>query len=225
MKEETGKGGEVLNAIGDQFLRLVGNLVRGNKKKGLRFAAITRGEVRTMGMRIADQGLIEELAQAQAVKNAIINSPSIVPGIGTLLSFWLLGVENFFLLDQAVTLIIALVDLHEGPVDDQAALERFTVKVVGEVFGVADIDKADSRAIGREYFTKTLPLQYLSTGFTRGVKKVVRRLLPFRSNSRLLPAGFGLIASAYNAYETIVNVGQTTLKYLPEFLNEVKGEA
>jgi hypothetical protein len=224
MKEGQGRGSGVLNAIGDQFIRLVGSLVRGNRKKGRWYAALTREELQAHGLNIARQGLIEELAQAQAVRNAVINSPSIVPGIGTLLSFWLLGVENFFILDQSVTLIVALVDLHDGEVEDDEALIRFSVKVVGEVFGVTDIEKTDSRSVGREYFTRTLPLKYLNAGFTRGVKRVLRRMLPFRSNSRLLPIGIGLVVSAYNAYDIIVSVGQTALKHMPEYLNETSGQ-
>ena len=92
-------------------------------------------------------------------------------------------------------------------------------KVVGEVFGIeAAGETGDHRAISREYITKTLPGKYVNSGVTRGVKHVLRRLLRFRGNSRLLPAGIGLGVSALTAYETVVSVGQATLKNLPRLL-------
>lgn len=221
MTKDRDAGQEVLNILGDQFLLLMANLIKGNRKRASKYADIARLEVDRAGMTIACQGLIEDLAQAQAVKNSLINSPSIVPGVGTLLSFWLLGVENFFLLDQSVTLILALCELHGAPIDNEDAMEKFAVQVVGEVFGVGAIaDKEDFRAISREYITKTLPRKYVNTGVNKGVRSLLRRLMPFKSRSRLLPAGFGIGASAYAAYETLVNVGQTTLKNMPKLLGE-----
>lgn len=221
MNNDRTRGSDVLDILGDQFLLLMGNLVQGNMKRALRYADAARKEVEKSGMSIASQGLIEDLAQAQAVKNSIINSPSIVPGIGTILSFWLLGVENFFLLDQSVTLIIALCRLHGVSVDDRQAMERFAVEIVGEVFGIGTIEKKeDLRAISKEYVTKTLPMKYVNSGVSSGMRKLFRRLLPFRSRSRLLPAGLGLGASALSAYETLVNVGQTTLKNIPKLVDK-----
>ncbi len=260
MNNERSPGSEVLDILGDQFLLLMHNLVRGNMKRALRHAEAARREAERSGMSIASQSLIEELAQAQAVKNSIINSPSIVPGIGTLLSFWLLSVENFFLLDQSVTLIIALCDLHGIPVDgsrthkahgpiqrgsegacsvasspareegkgpaslqpaENRLIERFAVEVVAEVFGIGTIErKEDLRAVSKEYITKTLPKKYMNSGVSSGVRKLLRRLLPFKSRSRLLPAGIGIGASALSAYETLVNIGQTTMKNIPKLVRD-----
>ncbi len=211
----------VVNVLSDQFLQLVRNLIKGNMKKGLRLAEESRQEGLQSGMKITIQMLIEKTAQAQAVKNSLINSPSIVPGLGTLLSFGLMGVENFFLLDESIVLIIALCDLHGIDVHDMKAMEKLSVQVIGEVFGVGDMDKKkDFHEISREYVTRTLPMQYLNSGISRWLKKILRRLLPFKSGSRLLPAGIGLCASAINAYDTIINVGQSTLRHIPAILNK-----
>ena len=219
MDREGPRGSRVLDRMGDQFLLLVGNLVRGNLKRSLELAEKARAEAASSGMSIAYQELIENLARAQALKNSLINSPSVVPGLGTLLSFSLLGVENFFLLDQSVTLIMSLCALHGVRMDDPAAMEKFALKVVGEVFGIeAAGETGDHRAISREYITKTLPGKYVNSGVSRGVKHLLRRLLRFRGNSRLLPAGIGLGVSALTAYETVVSVGQATLKNLPRLL-------
>lgn len=226
MNNDQIKGSAVLDVLGDQFLLLMGNLVQGNMKRALRYAETAGKEVGKSGLNIASQGLIEDLAQAQALKSSVINSPSIVPGIGTFLSFWLLGVENFFLLDQSVTLIIALCRLHGVSVEDRQVMERFAVEVVGEVFGIGTIEKKeDFRAISREYVTKTLPMKYVNSGMNSGMRKLLRRLLPFRSRSRLLPAGIGLGASALSAYEMLVNIGQTTLKNIPNLIRETSDKA
>lgn len=214
------KGSEVLDLLSDQFLLLMTNLIKGNTKRALRFADAARGDIETSGLTIASQNLIENLAQGQAVKNSLINLPSVFPGIGTVLSFGLLGVENFLLLDQSVTLILALCSLHGVPLDDTEAIREFSLQVVGDVFGIAGIEKKENlRTIGREYVTKTLPGKYVNIGVNRGVQKMLRRLLPFQSRSRLLPAGLGIGASALNAYETMIGIGQTTLKSLPRLLD------
>lgn len=220
MNGDRTKGSLVFDLLSDQFLLLMSNLIKGNMKRAIQLADAARGDVGKTGLSIASQNLIENLAQGQAVKNSIINLPSVVPGIGTILSFWLLGVENFFLLDQSATLILALCSLHDAPIDDADAMQEFAVVVVGEVFGISGIEKGESfRSISREYVTKTLPGKYVDAGVSRGVRTMLRRLLPVRKGSRLLPAGFGLGASALNAYETMISVGQTTLKHLPALLN------
>jgi hypothetical protein len=219
MDRDRTKGSQVFDLLSDQFLLLMTNLIRGNMKRALKVADTARGDIEQSGLSIVSQNLIEGLAKDQALKNSFINLPSAVPGIGTILSFWLLGVENFFLLDQSVTLILALCSLHGADVSDIDAMEEFAVLIVGDVFGIGGTGKKeDFRAVSREYVTKTLPGQYVNTGVSRGVKRMLARLLPFRSGSRLLPAGFGIGASALNAYETLIKIGQATLKNLPGLL-------
>ncbi len=52
----------------------------------------------------------------------------------------------------------------------------------------------------------------------RGVKRwsrvIARRILPLRGKSRLLPAGFGIAMSAWNAYSTVVQIGRITQREL-----------
>lgn len=220
MSGDRTKGSLVFDLLSDQFLLLMANLIKGNRKRALQFADDMRTDMERSGLAIVSQNLIENLAQGQAVKNSLINLPSVVPGFGTILSFWLLGVENFFLLDQSVTLILALCSLHGVEIDDVDAMQEFAVVVVGEVFGISGVEKGEGfRSISREYVTKTLPGQYVNSGVSRGVKSMLRRLVPFRKGSRLLPAGLGLGASALNAYETMIQVGQATLRHLPALLN------
>jgi hypothetical protein len=52
-------------------------------------------------------------------------------------------------------------------------------------------------------------------GLTRWVKVFIKRLLPFRRKSRLMPIGFGMVMSAWDAYDTIVKVGRFALRELP----------
>jgi hypothetical protein len=216
MAEDGGKGSEVLDALGDRFLLLVGTLIRGNRKRAFMLAGDAQRHAAGSNAGIVSQNLIEEMAQAQAVKNSLINLPSVVPGLGTIVSFSLVGVENFFLLDQSITLILALCRIHGKDIEDQQGMEVFAVKIIGEVFGVTSGDKEESsRSITRDYVTRLLPMKYFSRGMDRGMRKILYRLMPASRRTRLLPAGIGLGSSAMSAYDTIVNIGQSTLKHLP----------
>ena len=137
MAEDGGKGLAVLDTLGDRFLLLIGSLIRGNRKRALMLARDAGKRSQGSSAAIVSQNLIEEMAQAQAVKNSLINLPSVVPGLGTIISFSLLGVENFFLLDQSIALILALCHIHGKDIEDQRAMEEFAVRAIAEVFGVA----------------------------------------------------------------------------------------
>ena len=216
MTDDGRAGSEMLDALGDRFLLLIGSLVSGNRKRAAVLAeeALRHGDGSHPG--IMSQTLIEEMAQAQALKNSLINLPSVVPGLGTIVSLSLVGVENFYLLDQSVTLVLALCLIHGKDIEDRAAIEDFTVRVIGEVFGITNREMGeDSRSITREYVSRLLPMKYFSRGLDRGMRRVLRRLVPMKSRSRLLPVGIGLGSSAVSAYDTIVNVGQATLRRLP----------
>ena len=215
MTDDGRAGSEMLDALGDRFLLLIGSLVSGNRKRAAVLAeeALRHGDGSHPG--IMSQTLIEEMAQAQALKNSLINLPSVVPGLGTIVSLSLVGVENFYLLDQSVTLVLALCLIHGKDIEDRAVIDVLTVKVIGEVFGVKNRDTGeDSRTITREYVSRLLPMKYFSRGMDRGMRKILRRLVPMRSRSRLLPVGIGLGSSAVRAYDTVVNVGQATLRRL-----------
>ncbi|HOO39626.1 MAG TPA: hypothetical protein PLV78_15005 [Deltaproteobacteria bacterium] len=206
----------MIDSMGERFRQLIGNLVQGNEKRARRLAEVAQREIPSMGQRVVIQTLIEEMAQTQAMRNSLINSPSIVPGIGTVLSFWLISVEDFFLLDQSVTLVLALCILHGVPMDESQAVEDFIIQVIGEVYGIRNgKEDPDADSISRDLMTKKLPQKYVDMGLNRGLHRFVRRILPFKRRSRLLPVGFGLMMSAYHAYNTIVSVGRLSLKYMP----------
>ncbi|HQJ08830.1 MAG TPA: hypothetical protein PLF54_07485, partial [Deltaproteobacteria bacterium] len=124
MSGDRTKGALMFDLLSDQFLLLMANLIKGNRKKALQFADDMRVDIERSGLAIVSQNLIEKLAQGQAVRNSLINLPSVVPGFGTILSFGLLGVENFFLLDQSVTLILSLCSLHGVQIDDIDAMQE-----------------------------------------------------------------------------------------------------
>ena len=222
MNRDRTLGPKMIDSLGGRFRRLIHNLMRGNEKRARVLAGIAGREIPSLGQSIVTQTLIEEMAQTQAIKNSLINSPSIVPGVGTLLSFWLIGVEDFFLIDQSVTLILALFILNGIDLEDKLATEDFIIQVIGEVYGITEgVQDSDADSISRDLMTRKLPQKYVDMGLNRGLHKIVHRVLPFKRRSRLLPVGFGLMMSAYHAYNTIVKVGRLSLKYMPSLKQEV----
>ena len=218
-------GEDILATINDQFRTFIRNLIQGNTKKAKSLADTARKDILLNGERIAFQNLIEEMAQGQALRNSFINLPSIVPGIGTIISIGLMSVEDFFVLDQGVRLFLTLFLLHDIGLDDKTKQEDMAIGVLGEAYGL-DLSgkKSNSDEIIKKFMTVMFPQRYVNIGVNRGVRKFLQRLLPFRRKSRLLPAGFGIIMSAAYAYETIVKVGQITLKYLAVERNHLKNE-
>lgn len=215
-------GQRVIDALGGQFRQLIGNLMRGNEKRAQRLVRIEQQDNPSSGIEVAAQNLIEDMAQTQALKNSLINSPSVVPGIGTFLSFWLIGVEDFFLLDQSVTLVLALCILNNVCLDDKKALEDFIIQVIGEAYGIADSGKEiAANTISKDFVTKKLPQKYVNKGLNKGMRKLVYRVLPIKRRSRLLPVGLGLAMSAYHAYDTIIKVGQLSLRHMPRLKQDI----
>lgn len=217
--DSTGTGNsQLLDALGDRFLLLIDGLIEGNRKRALTLAGKAKESSGGANLSIVSQNLIEELAQSQAARNAFLNLPSVVPGLGTAVSLSLVAAENFYLLDQSVTLILALCSLHGKDLDDGRSVRNFAVGIIGEVFGVAGSGKLeDSRSVSRSYVARFMPMKYLNRGLNRGMRTLLKRLMPARRGSRLLPAGAGLAASALIAYDTIVGVGKETLGRLPGF--------
>jgi len=206
---------DILSTISERFRTIIRSLVLGNTKKARSIAEMESGAIIRDGSRIAFQNLIEEMAQGQALRNALINLPSAFPGIGTIISLGLISVEDFFILDQGVKLILALCHLHSKDFDDQNAREDFVISVLGEAYGLSPSGhEGDADTIVRKLMTIMLPKKYMNIGINRGVRIFFRRFLPFRRKSRLLPAGFGVVMSAWDAYDTIVKVGQITLRQL-----------
>ncbi|NTW37810.1 MAG: hypothetical protein HGB17_17240, partial [Syntrophobacteraceae bacterium] len=108
MSEKIPAGTDIVGAISERFRSLIRSLLRGNVRRARVLAGQVRDELHAVGRQIAVQDLIEDLAQGQAIRNAFINLPSAVPGIGTIISWVLISVEDFFTLDQGVTLILTL---------------------------------------------------------------------------------------------------------------------
>ncbi|MBN2297295.1 MAG: hypothetical protein JXM72_01810 [Deltaproteobacteria bacterium] len=216
-------GPKVSDTLGGQFRILIGNLIRGNEKKAQAIAQKAVNGTGDAGKAVAAQSLIEYMAQAQALKNAMINTPSIIPGVGTFFSFWLVGLEDFFLLDQSVKVILALCRLEGIPVERKhQALEDFIIQILGQTYGIADKGKeSNTRSISNDFMIRMLPRKYANMMMNKGVHRVVRRILPFKRRSRLLPVGLGLAMSAYNAYDRIVAVGRLTLRNMGKFRQDV----
>jgi hypothetical protein len=199
----------VLDALGDQVGVLIHNLIKGNTKKARSLADSARQDLFSCGRSIASQNLIEDMAQEQAIKSVIINFPSLFPGIGTIISFWLLGAENFLILDQSVRLVLTLWIFHDHP-EGNKRIDDFVIEVIGEAYNlVNNMSGSTPPAITRKYMTKELPQQYVKMG----LNKLLSRLFPYRSRFRLVPF-IGIATSAVDGYETIVRVGQVALKLI-----------
>jgi hypothetical protein len=207
---------EVLFAtVSGRFRRLIRNLIRGNARKARSLAEKIRKDMQQDGDRIAFQNFIEKMAQEQAVRNAIINIPSIVPVLGTIISIGLMSLEDFYILDQGVRVILALGYLHGMDLQDEKRTEEMVIGILAESYGLNLTEKeGGGDAVIKRLMIALIPQKYVNMGVSRGVKRFLKRLLPFRRRSRLLPVGFGLIMSAVNAYEIIVKTGQLSLKYL-----------
>ena len=152
---------EILSAISGRFRRLITGLLKGNIKRARALAAQVRREIPADGEHISFQNLIEDLAQGQAVRNAFINLPSAFPGIGTIISWALISLEDFFVLDQSVTLIMALCILHGVDPEDYEGMEEFAISVIGQAYGIetsgpASDSKAFVKRIHNKIITRTI---------------------------------------------------------------------
>lgn len=216
---------DIVGAVGRRLHSLIRSLLRGNARRARVLAGRVRDDTRIVGERIAVQNLIEDLAQGQAVRNAFISLPSAVPGIGTLLSWALISVEDFFIMDQCITLILALGHVHGLDPEDEAVMEELALLVIGEAYGLAlPGTPLRSEGVIKGMVTQILPRKYVNSGSSRWVKALIRRALPFRRKSRLLPVGLGIVISAWYAYETVVKVGSITLRELSSgHLQDVAG--
>lgn len=203
---------DILSAMSGSFRTLIRSLVRGNTRSALSLAEMNRERLSSDGEKIAFQNLVEEMAQGQAIRNALINLPSVVPGIGTVIALGMIGIEDFFILDQGVKLVLAMRVLHGEGLEDGQDLENFVIEVLGEAYGITGSGReSGSDTVIRKIMTTMLPQRFVNIGVNKGVRKFLKRLLPFRRKSRLLPAGFGIVMSAVNAYEIIVKVGRITM--------------
>jgi len=200
----------MLKALEDQFQIFIKNLIKGNIKRAKRTATLRLRNADHNEISIIAWDLVEDTGQQQAIKNAILNIPSIFPGIGTIISFWLVGAENLLMLDQSVSLILTLEFLYGIPMDDEKMLEGPILYIIGKAYNIVEEAKpSNAHAITKAYMTRILPQRYLN----KGVNRIITRLFPPRRKSRLLPGGIGMIVSAVDGYETIVKVGHMAIKY------------
>lgn len=197
-----------LNVISGQFGLLVHNLIKGNMNRARKLSKRASENAGRYGMNICMQDIIEELANEQAFKSGVVNSPSIFPGMGTLISFLLLGTENFLILEQGVKLTLILL-LMNGFKDGDDNLEEEIIRILGKAYELADdTDKADISTITEQYVTRVLPPKYLSKGFN----KLISKIFPTRNRFlKLLPV-FGIFYAALEGYSMTVKVGQVALK-------------
>ncbi len=197
-----------LNVISGQFGLLVHNLIKGNMNRARKLSERALENSGRYGMNIGMQDIIEELANEQAFKSGIVNSPSIFPGMGTLISFFLLGTENFLILEQGVKLSIILL-LMNGFKDGDDNFEEEIIRILGEAYELADdLDKTDVSTITEQYVIRVLPPKYLSKGFN----KLVSKIFPTKNRFlKLLPV-FGIFYAAVEGYSMTVKVGQVALK-------------
>jgi hypothetical protein len=215
MSEKIPAGTDIVGVISERFRSLIRSLLRGNVRRARVLAGQVRDELHAVGRQVAVQDLIEDLAQGQAIRNAFINLPSAVPGIGTIISWVLISVEDFFTLDQGVTLILTLSVLHGLDPEDHREMEEISMLILGEAYGLRPPgSERDSGQVAKGFMTRLLPQKYVSKGVNRWVKAIFRRVLPFRRKARLLPAGFGIVMSAWDAYDTIVKVGVIAMREL-----------
>jgi hypothetical protein len=197
-----------LNLVSGQFGVLVHNLVKGNLNRAHKISDQALENAEKYGMNISMQDTIEELANEQAFKSGIVNSPSIFPGVGTIISFFLLGTENFLILEQGVKLSLALL-LMSGYKRGDDNLEAEVIKIIGEAYELVDnTDNVDINTITEQYVTRVLPPLYLSRGFN----KILSRIFPTRNRFlKLLPV-FGIFYAAIEGYTMTVKVGQVSLR-------------
>ncbi|HPI91686.1 MAG TPA: hypothetical protein PLT09_00330 [Deltaproteobacteria bacterium] len=215
MNEKNSGDTDIVGAISERFRTLLRNLLQGNVKRARSLFEQVRAEAQATGEQIAVQNFIEAMAQGQALRNAFINLPSAVPGIGTLISWVLISVEDFFTLDQSVTLILVLSMLRGLDPRNRGEMEELAILSIGGAYGLGpDEPERDSGKVVKGIMTRLLPQRYVNKGVNRWVKAFIRRVLPFRRKSRLLPAGFGIAMSAWDAYDTIVKVGRIALREL-----------
>ncbi|MEA2102704.1 MAG: hypothetical protein U9P80_09065 [Thermodesulfobacteriota bacterium] len=203
------------NILGQQFYTLIGNLIKGNTTRAKTIALSYAQQIDADGLEIVSEDLIEKMASAQAGKNALVNSPSIFPGIGTLIAFFLLSAENFIQLDQTVTLVLALLFLHKVPMDANETVQNHVIHVIGKVYHLTpDTPAKESQDITQSYMTSVLPQRYINKGLNRGINHLGTRLFPLKRRSRLLPAGIGLVSTMIYGYETTVRTGRITLEMI-----------
>ncbi len=208
-KEEPGLPGPekfIRADAGHKLQKLINNLIKGNRKKALKLArkSLQASDSKSEACR----HLIEELARQQAAKNALVNSPSIFPGLGTLISLGLLGFEDFLVLDQCITLSLGLHALNGTPLDDYDQIQPQITTAIGRAL---ELNMPDAQAVNEELAGHAMPQRYLNKGLNKAINRVTGRFFRQGRIGRLLPVGFGVAMSAYHGQKLVRKVGRITL--------------
>lgn len=207
--------GALEDALAQRFGSLVRDLVKGNMKRARRSAMRARERMASDGREVVLTRLIEEAAEAHAMRNALIALPSALPGPGTIVAWILMALEDFFTLDRIVTLALTLALLHGHDPLDVQGLESLALKAIGSAYGMGPGYSEDvSSRFAWRFVAGFLPRRYAQKGFNRWVKTLVRRFLGLRRKSRLLPAGIGVAIAAWDAYTVLIAAGTHTVKEL-----------
>lgn len=194
---------DLLTEIENGFEKLVRELAAGNIKKAGRLAR--HSLEKDSGPWSAAERLIDEKAQEQSAKSAILNLPSVVPGIGTLISFVMMGAADFLILDDCVTLILCLRAMYGLPIDDA---DENRVKIM-RVISVA-LKLEENTAAGHEIVGKIMPDRYINVYLNRGLTNVLTYLTGKRG-LKLLPAGIGVAVSAWSGQRAIRRIGHAAI--------------
>ncbi len=152
--------------------------------------------------------MIEDEADEQAIKSALINLPSVVPGIGTLIAFVMMGAADFLILDDCIRLILSLRIVYGLPVDGQDENRERVMRVLSQALALDDTKPAGQTLVGQ-----VMPERYVSAFMNRGLTKVLSRLTG-RRGLKLLPAGIGVAVSAYGGQSAVRSIGAAALEQI-----------
>ena len=160
----------MLKEINLQLQKLLLNMIRGNRRKSSAILASARKRHPAERPDQIAEAIIEELAEIQAVKNAMVNSPSVLPGVGTLIALGLMGIEDFFVLDQSIIMIMALHQLYDIPLEDDLRAQSSVIHILGQYY---DVDTSqDDETITRSVLAKVFPQRYAGKGLDKGMKRI-----------------------------------------------------
>lgn len=194
---------DLLSEMETGFVKLVGELAAGNLKKARRRAR--RSLEKSSGPWAAAETLIDDEAEEQALKSAALNLPSVIPGIGTLIAFAMMGAADFLILDDCVRLILTLRVMYGLPVDDYAENREAVLRVLSQTLKLNDTHAAGQAIVGQ-----MIPQRYINAFMNRGLSNALTRLTG-RRGLKLLPAGIGVAVSAFGGQRAIRQIGEAAL--------------
>jgi hypothetical protein len=197
---------DLISELESGFERLVGELASGNLRKARRQAR--KALAKNHGVWAASLSLIGDEAEEQSFKSALLNLPSVVPGLGTLISFVMMGAADFLILDDCVRLILSLRIVYGLPVEGHEENRERVMRVLSQALELEDPQQAGQALVGQ-----VMPERYVSAFMNRGLTKVLSRLTG-RRGLKLLPAGIGVAVSAYGGQRAVRRIGEAALEQI-----------